>query len=218
MTSLIADPFPDHITLSDGSGIRVKTDFRLWLWAGKRIADAGDVLTGAGLCELVDEVMGKVGLERTETDDGSLLRAIVRFYLCGENPGKERRRGPADKAKARGRETPVYDFEFDSGAIYASFAQQYGIRLATIKEMHWWEFLTLLTHLGEDTPFRQRIRIRTMTAKDVARDKIPALREAQEALRIPESAADARIADNVAAYLTALRHTNNDSGDERREA
>lgn len=208
MTSLIADPFPGCITFSDGSEVRVKTDFRLWLWVGKRITDAGDVLTGAGLRELVDEVMDRIALDWSEADDGTLLRAIVRFYLCGENPEKKRRRGSADKSSRVGREAPVYDFDFDSGAIYASFAQQYGIRLATVDEMHWWEFRTLLTHLGEDTPFRQRIRIRTMTEKDVARDKIPALREAQEAFRIPESESDTLITDNLAAYLTAIRKAN----------
>lgn len=212
MISLIAGPFPDRIGLSGGSEIRVRTDFRLWLWVGKRIMAAGDVLTGAGLRELVDEVTERVALDWTEADDGALLRAIVRFYLCGENPEKKRRRGSGDESSQGNREAPVYDFDFDSGAIYASFAQQYGIRLATIGEMHWWEFRTLLTHLGEDTPFRQRIRIRTMTAKDVARDKIPALREAQEAFRIPESEADALITDNVAAYLIALRNADDVHG------
>lgn len=208
MTSLIAAPFPDCITFSDGSEVRVKTDFRLWLWVGKRIMDAGDVLTGAGLRELVDEVMDRVGLERSEADVGTLLRAIVRFYLCGDEPERKKRGNSTNGSSARGRETPVYDLDYDSGAIYASFAQQYGIRLATVKGMHWWEFRTLLTHLGEDTPFRQRIRIRTMTAKDVARDKLPALREAQEAFRIPESESDTLITDNLAAYLTAIRKAN----------
>ena len=197
MSDLLSGAFPDRLRLPDGPEIRIKTDFRLWLWVGKRLTGAGDVLTCAGLRELVDEVLDRVALDWTDEPAVSVLPAIVAFYLCGEEVDQRTNRGGPN----RGRASPIYDLTFDSGAIYASFAQQYGVRLATIKEMHWWEFRTLLSYLGEDTPFRQRIRIRTMTARDVPRDKIGALKEAQEALRIPESETDAQIAENVAAYL-----------------
>lgn len=197
MSDLLSGVFPDRLRLPDGPEIRIKTDFRLWLWVGKRLNGAGDVLTCAGLRELVDEVLDRVALDWTDEPAVSILPAIVAFYLCGEEVDRRTNRGGPN----RGRSAPIYDLAFDSGAIYASFAQQYGIRLATIKEMHWWEFWTLLSYLGEDTPFRQRIRIRTMTARDVPRDKIGALKEAQEALRIPESETDAQIAESVAAYL-----------------
>lgn len=77
----------------------------------------------------------------------------------------------------------VMDFELDAGAIYASFRQQYGINLLT-DELHWYEFRALLTGLGEDTSFMQRIKIRNLDLNDVAEKDRPKLRKLKDMVAI----------------------------------
>ena len=79
---------------------------------------------------------------------------------------------------------PLFDFEQDAGAIYASFRSRYGLNLLR-EPLHWFEFRELLAGLDEQTPFGARVRLRAMNESDVAPEDRPALRrlKAQVALR-----------------------------------
>lgn len=80
-------------------------------------------------------------------------------------------------------EDPVMDFELDAGVIYASFRQQYNIDLLHT-DLHWVEFHTLLSGLGEDTPFGARVRLRGMKPDDVAEKDRFKLRKLQDMVAI----------------------------------
>ncbi|HNX63460.1 MAG TPA: Gp15 family bacteriophage protein [Candidatus Limiplasma sp.] len=77
----------------------------------------------------------------------------------------------------------LMDFELDAGVIYASFRQQYGINLMA-DSLHWYEFRALLSGLTEDTPFGQRVHIRSMDINDVPEKARGKLRKLKEALSI----------------------------------
>ena len=79
---------------------------------------------------------------------------------------------------------PLFDFEQDAGAIYASFRAQYGLNLLR-EPLHWFEFRELLAGLDEQTAFGARVRLRALSENDVAPEDRPALRKlkAQVALR-----------------------------------
>lgn len=88
----------------------------------------------------------------------------------------------------------VLSFSQDHDIIYSAFRQAYGLTLTEIKNMHYWEFLSLLAGLPADTRLSGVIQIRLteITSKDsaeVRRAKIkakqavsikPRVREGQE--------------------------------------
>lgn len=75
------------------------------------------------------------------------------------------------------------DFDMDAGVIYASFRQQYGINLMT-DYLHWYEFRALLSGLTEQTPFGQRVHIRSMDINDVPEKARVKLRKLKDTLSI----------------------------------
>lgn len=83
--------------------------------------------------------------ERPE-DLEEALRAVGQFYNLGK-PAAEP--GPA-----------AYDFLQDAGAVFAAFRRHYGMDLSREREMHWWQFRSLLEGLVSHS-FRQRVYYRT---------------------------------------------------------
>lgn len=57
----------------------------------------------------------------------------------------------------------VHDFKKDAELIYASFFAVYKLDLFELKgKLHWRKFLSLLTYLDDNSPFKQVIGYRTM--------------------------------------------------------
>lgn len=56
----------------------------------------------------------------------------------------------------------ILSYEQDHALIVAAFRQAYGVGLAEVKNMHWWEFLALLAGLPDDTRLSGIIEIRGM--------------------------------------------------------
>jgi hypothetical protein len=87
-----------------------------------------------------------------------------------------------DKKQAIGKK--VFDFEADSGRIFAAFLQVYQIDLS-VKKIHWWIFLELFHSLPEDTMLMRVIDIRgRKPPKGSDREYLAALRKAQAAYKI----------------------------------
>ena len=95
----------------------------------------------------------------------------------------------------------MFDYKNDADLIYASFAQQYGIRLIN-EAMHWIEFSTLFKNLGEDTAFRQVIRIWTMKANDVPKEQRNDLAKLKELYKLPISKDDEELINKLSANLS----------------
>lgn len=99
-------------------------------------------------------------------DMGELFAA---FLMDGESPDDDGEQ--------------MMDFEFDAGAIYASFRQQYNINLLT-DDLHWYEFRALLSGLNDATPFGNRIKIRSMDVNDVSEKDRPKLRKLKDTIAL----------------------------------
>lgn len=56
----------------------------------------------------------------------------------------------------------LLSYEQDHALIVAAFRQSYGVCLADLKKMHWWEFLALLSGIPDGTKLSGVIEIRGM--------------------------------------------------------
>lgn len=98
---------------------------------------------------------------------------IFRFFLSGK-----------DEDETRVSE-PQFDFEFDAEEIYASFLKEYSIDLFEVPYMHWKKFIILLSNLSDDSPFRQKVRLRFMDVSGYKGKELLKVMEAKEAVQIP---------------------------------
>lgn len=115
---------------------------------------------------LSDAEKARLGLDQlfNKLPPGGAEHAIgllMWFYLGGKPPAGETAQAPARRTER------AYDFEQDAGRIYAAFLQTYGINLATVEFLHWWEFLALLEGLPESTAMAQVMQWRTMDLSQI---------------------------------------------------
>ena len=87
---------------------------------------------------------------------------------------------PRRKLKNNSINQAVVDFNIDSGYIYASFMQAYGIDLYDNPELHWCKFIALFEGLPEDCIIKQIMHIR---AQEIPK---PTKYNAEEIQRITE--------------------------------
>ena len=121
--------------------------------------------------EIVERISGILFEEQPElTYD--LFPAVVTFF-SGYSNGKK---GESSEK--------VVDYSIDADAIYASFAQVYGIRLNMI-QMHWYEFRALFENLPEDCPVGRLMHIRAMKDSDVPKEKRADLHKLKESVALP---------------------------------
>jgi hypothetical protein len=77
-----------------------------------------------------------------------------------------------------------FDFSIDSGRIFVSFFQAYGIDLTTAK-LHWYVFLELFRGLPDDTIMQKTIELRLKEPdKNDSAEYRQKLRRAQDAVRL----------------------------------
>lgn len=164
----ILDDLPDSF-----NGYRVNTDFRQGLRFFAAMADPDldeqeraaviiRLFFGNQIPEPVDEIWPFVE------------------YFIGGGEDKKCESGPR-----------VFDFNADSGRLYAAFLQTYGIDLREAK-IHWWLFLELFRDLPEDTMLLKVIDIRGKKPPKYADDEYKqALRKAKRAFAIDAGRDDA---------------------------
>lgn len=137
--NLATSKLQDSLVSSDGTTYKINPDFRIVLACLERLADPDkkDI-------EKVLFLAHHFFLKETPPDMAELFSD---FITGGET--------------ADDREEALLDFAQDSGVIYASFRQQYGINLLT-ERLHWAEFQQLLAGLNQNTAFGRRIQLRTL--------------------------------------------------------
>lgn len=86
--------------------------------------------------------------ESVPINDPGLWDFIAWYISGGEKPGEP------DPWQEK-----IFDFDVDSGRIYAAFLQAYNIDLRVVK-MHWWVFLELLKSIPGDTQLSNVMEIR----------------------------------------------------------
>jgi hypothetical protein len=92
----------------------------------------------------------------------------------------------ASKDEENDDKPPEMCMFLDADVIYTSFRMQYGIDLINIPFLHWYEYLMLLSGLGENTPLRGRIRIRTWDTKNLKGKDLADALELKKKYAIPK--------------------------------
>ena len=145
MRDILSDGMPEAIKVN-GILFELNTDFRVWLKTGKllnKIRVAKDDEANEIFIEICDLVIRKYP-EKGYVIGDELLAGLIDFYAGFP---KEDNATTAKEKQDKTPKPPSFDFSFDASYIYCSFASFYGIRLQTVKYMHWWEFLTLFEGL-----------------------------------------------------------------------
>lgn len=170
--NILTDPLPSTIKIGDKE-IPVKTDFRIWIRFISIMQEYDlDHLTVEDYVDMMDRV-SKLLFSRPPELSNELFLAIVTFFSGFSNE---------KKGDTNGKKT--YDYNIDADAIYSSFAQIYGIRLAG-QQMHWYEFRALFANLPEECPIGKLIHIRTMKDSEVPKEKRTEFRKLKESVALP---------------------------------
>ena len=170
--NILTDPLPSTIRLQN-KDVHIKTDFRPWLQFIQIIQEYNlDAMTLDEYTEMTERI-GRILFEESIDLTYDLFPAAVTFFT-GYSNGK----------KSESTNEKLVDYAIDADAIYASFSQVYGIRLADEK-MHWYEFRALFANLPEDCPVGRLIHIRSMEDSDVPKEKVADLHKLKESVALP---------------------------------
>ena len=170
--NILTDPLPSTIRLQN-KDVHIKTDFRPWLQFIQIIQEYNlDAMTLEEYAEMTERI-SRILFEEKIDLTYDLFPAVVNFFSDYDN-GKK---GTSTTEK-------LVDYEIDADAIYSSFAQVYGIRLAGVK-MHWYEFRALFANLSEDCPAGRLMHIRSMKDSDVPKEKRQDLHKLKESVALP---------------------------------
>lgn len=113
--------------------------------------------------ELKISIALKLLFKEPQSDIEKAFNGLLWFYGCGVD---------AEEVTGTGATSPIaYSFEQDADLIYAAFYAAYGINLATVRFMHWWEFSALLKGLSDDTKFMRVVDFRTADVSKMGKEQ-----------------------------------------------
>ena len=133
--NVLLDPFPDNY-----GGYLIRTDFRIGVQIALALAD--DDLADTEKAATALYLLYGEGVPR----DLNLAFKGLRWFMKG---GELRGIATDDEEEdddAEGED--IFSFEYDALRLYSGFLKTYSINLNTAR-VHWFEFLGLLTDLGE---------------------------------------------------------------------
>ena len=143
LKTILADSMPTAISVN-GVLFELNTDYRTWLKVGVLLEKMNGAKEANALFFEICELAIRKYPEQGYVIGDELLAGLVEFYKGCPTVDNEKTEKSKERAKSK---EPTFDFQYDAEYIYCSFASFYGIRLQTIKQMHWWEFLTLFRGL-----------------------------------------------------------------------
>lgn len=138
--SMLTRGCPEKVCI-DGVFYTVNTDFKVWIQFAELLDDAQMPLSEKAQKILLLCYPDKLPPTFSQGFDGLLW-----FYSCG----RETKKG--QKKETLKIQKPIFSFTEDASLIYAAFQKEYGIDLCTA-QLHWWQFWSLFSALGEDTRF-----------------------------------------------------------------
>lgn len=141
----ILDGFPEEY-----EGYLIRTDFRIGMQIAQCLAD-DDYDDYEKIAISLELLFGK-GIP-----DMDIAAAGLSWFL---NAGEERKGSNEEPDNEN-----YFDFEIDSMRIFTAFRSQYGIDL-TKENMHWFQFLSMISDLGE-CAFTKVISYRTMDTSEL---------------------------------------------------
>ena len=161
MINILYEPFPDSIN-ADGKEYRILTDFREWLGFAEMLADK--TITPeekASLCGMWTD-------PESETVTAGMINGMIGF-LRGDalepDPPEQEDDEIADEPELP--KPPVLDFCIDARFILGDFRRFYNIDLLRVEYLHWWEFLSLLRALPDESMTMRRIGYRSTDLNDI---------------------------------------------------
>lgn len=146
MINILLDTLPEEY-----NGYALDTDFRIGIMATQALSDV----------DLTDAEKISVALQLIFKDEIPPLEEAneaIEWYINGWNHDNH--------VKTASKEA-VMDFNMDAGRIFSAFMAQYRINL-NIENMHFWQFMILLSNLGECS-YTQVIEIRQKDLKGMDR-------------------------------------------------
>jgi len=106
--NILTKPLPESVEIN-GKEYKIKTDFKIWI----RFAQA--IFSAKGEYSALADAMCDI-FEKIPPSLAGALTAMMDFYTL-------QKKGDAEEQK--GQRTQIFDFDIDSGLIYAAFLQQY---------------------------------------------------------------------------------------------
>lgn len=160
--NILTDCLPEWIE-ADGSRLRVRTDFRIWI-EFDRIMHQRELAPKEKFSIISALCIEDKNLPCDLLPD-SIIEGLCNFYLCGAK---------AEKQMQEKQTPPVFSFCEDSGYVFAAFLSSYGIDLLSIPYMHWFVFSALLKGLDDST---RLMKIMSWRASRPEKEKNPQRRE-----------------------------------------
>ena len=158
--NLLVDLPPDVVTVGDNE-YPIATGFRTWVLFELLMQD--DSVSPSEKARNAIELAFPEGISGSESLN-DVIDAMIWFYTCGRTD-KERKPGEENKDKdgeeAYDIHERAYSYDYDDEYIYAAFRQQYGINLATVRDLHWWEFRAMFKGLDHNCEFAKIMGYRT---------------------------------------------------------
>lgn len=140
---------PTTVTVS-GEKVTVNTDFRVGVSIETEMLQSSPDVEGLLQLFYMNDI---------PEDIEEAAKQMIEFYANYDENDDIENAAPVSKKR-------LYDFKQDADALTASFRQAYGIDLET-DELHWWKFRRLMFGLPVDSPFMQRVQIRSVDINKV---------------------------------------------------
>ncbi|MCL2567947.1 MAG: bacteriophage Gp15 family protein [Oscillospiraceae bacterium] len=152
MHTLIAGGLPYEI-----EGTKISPDFRNILRV-ETISGDPALSPTEKLTQMLEQLYPQPPRDLTKAFEG-----LVWFIHRGDVPGED---VPRAKKHRKG-----YDFTQDASLIFSAFFATYGINLASIEHLHWWEFLALFEGLPEDVLIKKVMYWRTCDVSKLSKEE-----------------------------------------------
>lgn len=138
---------------TDYEGLKINTNFRSFILF--------ELLMQENLKEDYKMAMAlKLFYEEPIQDVKKAIEGILWFYSRGK---KEQKSEKTDNTSYNN----IYSYEHDADLIYSAFLSQYGIDLATIDYLHWFEFRALFEGLNDENRICQIMGYRSINLNEI---------------------------------------------------
>lgn len=179
MMNLFYEPLPECIPVG-GSNFPILTDFRDWLRFGDMLRD--DELRPEDKLDLMREwLVASPDVLTAEMYEG------LRDFCEAKALGRDDQDAAQDAGEPEGlTRPPTFDWCIDAAVVIADFRRFYQIDLLRVGYLHWWEFLSLLWSLPDESQTFRRIGIRSTDLSKIRdADRKRAIAKAQLRIAIP---------------------------------
>ena len=160
MMNILFEPFPDSISV-DGTEYRILTDFREWLRFSEMISD------GAITDEEKASLCGMWIDPEPKMITAGMITALYDFFHANELEYSPPSQEDDEEAEPELPKPPILDFCIDAKFILGDFRRFYNIDLLHIDYLHWWEFLSLLRALPDESMTKRRIGYRSIDLNEI---------------------------------------------------